>query len=91
MRLLYGHDLMDNHQFLVLVDLVKGRITPGNVKPVYYNSAPEDQFFLIPLAPWERIGFQPFQGGLDNTAGLIRKAVNLFHQLISKITVEGQL
>lgn len=55
MRLHYRHDLLDNHQFLVLVNLVKDRLTPGDVKPVDYNSAPEDQVFLIPLAPWERI------------------------------------
>ena len=31
MRLLYGQDLLDNHQFLVFVDLVKRRVTPGDV------------------------------------------------------------
>lgn len=90
MRLLYGHDLLDNNQFLVLVDLVKRRVTPGDVKPVENNPAPEDQFFLIPLAPWERIVFQPFQGGPDNSAGLIRKTVNLLRQLMPENQAECQ-
>lgn len=39
MRLLDGQDLLDNHQFLVFVNLIKRRVTAGDVKPVYHNPA----------------------------------------------------
>ena len=64
MRLLYGQDLLDNHQFLVFVDLVKRRVTPGDVKPVDNNPAPEDEFFLSPLLPGNGSSLQRFQGVL---------------------------
>ena len=90
MCLLDRQDLLDNYHFLVFVDLVKRRVAPGDVKPVNDNSAPEDQFFLVPLAPGERIVFKPFQGSPDNTAGLIRKTVDLLRQLMPENQAEGQ-
>jgi len=39
MRLLDRQDLLDNHQFLIFIDLVKRGVTAGDVKPVDNNPA----------------------------------------------------
>ena len=50
MGLFDGEDLLDNHELLLLVDLVEYRVRAGNVKPVEDNFSPQDQFFLV--SPW---------------------------------------
>lgn len=86
MRLFNRQDILDNYQFLFLVDIVKHRITPGDVKPVDYNPSAEDQFLLIPPVTRERILLQPFQGSPDNAAGLIRQTFDLLSQLSQRIS-----
>ena len=39
MSLLDGQDLLDNHQFFIVIDLVKRGVTVGNMKPVDHYPA----------------------------------------------------
>jgi hypothetical protein len=77
MSLLDGKDLLDYNQFFLSINLIKYRVTAGNVKPVDYNPAPQNQFFLIALASRERIFFQSFQGSFDYSPCFIRQAIDL--------------
>ena len=77
MSLLDWQDLLDNHQFLLFINIVKCSITTGNVKPVNYNPSSQNQFFFIALSSREGIFFEPFQGSLDYPSCLLRQAVDL--------------
>ena len=77
MGLLNWQDFLDNHQFFIFVNIVKCGVTAGNVKPVDYNPASQNKFFLIALASRERIFFKSFKGSFDDPSCLLREAVYL--------------
>ena len=59
MSLLDREDILDNNQFFLFIDVIKRGITSGDMKPVDDNPASQNQFFFIPMNPWERIFFKP--------------------------------
>lgn len=89
MGLLDRQDLLHNHQFLVFIDLVKCGKTMGNVKPVYHNPSPQDQFLLIPLGSRVGILLQPLQGSPDDPSCFLRQTVDLFGQFVPDDEGEG--
>jgi len=77
MSLFDWQDLLDDHQFFLVIDLVKHGISPGNVKPVDDNPIFQNKFFCITMTSREGIFFKPFQGSFYDPSCLLRQAIDL--------------
>ena len=77
MSLFDWQDLLDDHQFFLVIDLVKHGISPGNVKLVDDNPIFQNKFFFITMTSREGIFFKPFQGSFYDPSCLFRQAIDL--------------